>query len=324
MESKIRRLTEADLDEADKIFRLSFGTFLGLPDPMSFFGDADFIRTRFWADPSLALAAEVDGKLVGTNFIANWGSVGIFGPLSIHPDFWDKGIAKLLLNKTMDIFTQLKTRHIGIFTFSQSSKHIHLYQKYDFWPRFLTAVMSKPVRSEQAPNDTLRRISWKKYSEMQKEKPLEILGNCYSLTDSIYRGLDLKIEILSVANQKLGDTILLIDNKDNNKLVGIAICHCGPNTEAGSNTCYIKFGSALSSKDRSKFDNFNDLIDSCEQFAASQGLSKLTGGVNIGNLGAYRKMISKGFRTEFQGVIMTKNNDPGYHLEDVYAIDDWR
>ena len=113
---------------------------------MSFFGDTDYIGTRFWADPSLSLAAEVDGNLVGTNFIANWGSVGIFGPLTIHPDFWDKGIAKTLLDKTMDIFKQLKTKHIGIFTFSHSSKHIHLYQKYDFWPRFLTAVMSKPIR----------------------------------------------------------------------------------------------------------------------------------------------------------------------------------
>jgi N-acetylglutamate synthase-like GNAT family acetyltransferase len=322
----MRRLTEADLGEADKIFRLSFGTFLELPDPMSFFGDTDYIHTRFWADPSLSLAAEVDGNLVGTNFIANWGSVGIFGPLTVHPDFWDKGIAKLLLNKTMDIFEQLETKHIGIFTFSESSKHIHLYQKYDFWPRFLTAVMSKPVRSvrsEQATKDTLRRISWKKYSDMQKEKPQEALGNCYSLTDSIYSGLDLKIEILSVANQKLGDTILLIDNKDN-KLVGIAICHCGPKTEAGSNTCYIKFGSVISSEDRSESANFNELIDCCEQFAASQGLSKLIGGVNIGNLAAYKVMISKGFRTESQGVMMTKNNDPGYHLEDVYAVDDWR
>ena len=323
MKSEIRRLREADLGEADKIFRLSFGTFLGLPDPMSFFGDTDYIGTRFWADPSLSLAAEVDGNLVGTNFIANWGSVGIFGPLTIHPDFWDKGIAKLLLDKTMDIFKQLKTKHIGIFTFSHSSKHVHLYQKYDFWPRFLTAVMSKPIRSGQATKDTRRRLSWKKYSDMQKEKPLEALGNCYSLTDSIYSGLDLKIEILSVANQELGDTILLIDNKDN-KLVGIAVCHCGSKTEAGSNTCYIKFGSVISSEDRSESANFNELIDCCEQFAASQGLSKLIGGVNIGNLAAYREMISMGFRTEFQGVMMTKNNDPGYHLEEVYAIDDWR
>jgi hypothetical protein len=324
MEPKIRRLTEADLEEADKIFRLSFGTFLGLPDPMSFFGDTDYIHTRFWADPSLSLAAEVDGSLVGTNFIANWGSVGIFGPLTIRPDFWDKGIAKLLLKKTMDIFEQLGTKHIGIFTFSESSKHIHLYQKYDFWSRFITSIMSRPVRSEQATKDTHGRISWRKYSDMRKEKQQEVLGNCYSLTDSIYSGLDLKIEILSVANQKLGDTILLIDNKCNNKLVGIAICHCGSKTEAGSNTCYIKFGSVISGEDRSKSTNFNDLIDCCEQFAASQGLSKLVGGVNTGNIAAYRKMISKGFRTDSQGVMMTKNNDPGYHLEDIYAIDDWR
>ena len=224
----------------------------------------------------------------------------------------------------MDIFKELETKHIGIFTFSESSKHIHLYQKYDFWPRFLTAIMSKPVRREQATKDTHRRLSWKKYSDMQKEKSREALGNCYSLTDSIYSGLDLKTEILSVANQKLGDTILLTDNKDNNKLVGIAICHCGSKTEAGGDTCYIKFGSAVSSEDRSESVNFNELIDCCEQFAASQGLSKLIGGVNIGNRAAYREMISKGFRTESQGVMMTKNNDPGYHLEDVYAMDDWR
>jgi predicted N-acetyltransferase YhbS len=323
MESYIRSLKEADLGEADRIARLSFGTFLGLADPMSFFGDADYIRTRFRADPSLSLAAVEGRNFIGSNFIANWGSVGVFGPLTVHPDFWDNGIAKRLLDKTMEIFERLKTKHIGIFTFSNSPKHVHLYQKYDFWPRFLTSVMSKPVKSEYVMKDGQETLSWTKYSDMQKERPSEILNNCYSLTDSIYDGLDLKVEIQSVANQKLGDTILLTDNKSN-KLLGLAICHCGPNTEAGSNTCYVKFGSVTASEDRSKSANFDELIECCEIFAASQGLSKLAAGVNIGNLHAYRKMISKGFRTEFQGVMMTKYNDPGYHIEDVYAIDDWR
>lgn len=145
MEPVIRSLRESDLKEADRIFRLSFGTFLGLPDPMSFFADADYVGTRFRADPSLSLAAEVDGKVAGSNFIANWGSVGIFGPLTVHPDLWEKGIAKRLLDKTMEIFEKLKTKYVGIFTFSHSPKHAHLYQKYDLWSRFLTAVMSKPV-----------------------------------------------------------------------------------------------------------------------------------------------------------------------------------
>jgi predicted N-acetyltransferase YhbS len=266
MEPVIRSLRDADLKEADKIFRLSFGKFLGLPDPMSFFGDAHYIRTRFRADPSLSLAAEVDGDFVGSNFIANWSSVGVFAPLTVHPDFWDKGIAKRLLDKTMEIFERLKTKHIGIFTFSNSPKHVHLYQKYDFWPRFLTAVMSKPVKSEYAMKDGQEMIRWTKYSDMQKERPSEILDNCYSLTDSIYDGLDLKVEIQSVANQKLGDTILLTDNKSN-KLLGLAICHCGPKTEAGSNTCYVKFGCVTASGDRSESANFDELIEYCEHFA---------------------------------------------------------
>lgn len=323
METLIRPLREADLKEADTVFRLSFGRFLGLPDPMSFFGDANYIGTRFRADPLLSLAAEVDGKFVGSNFIANWGSVGIFGPLTVHPDLWAKGIAKRLLDKTMDIFKELKTEHIGIFTFSNSPKHIHLYQKYDFWPRFLTAVMSKPVNPANPTKQSQEIISWTKYSNINKERRSETLVNCYSLTDSIYRGLDLRIEILSVANQKLGDSILLVDNK-NNRLVGLAICHCGQATEAGSNTCYVKFGSVVGNEDRSASTNFDNLLEYCEHFAASQGLSKLVAGVNIGNLAAYRKMISKGFKTDYQGVMMTKNNDPGYHMEDVYAMDDWR
>src|SRR5437867_1076831 len=240
MECDIRSLKEAELGEADRVARLSFGTFLGLADPMSFFGDADYIRTRFRADPSLSLAAEEDGDFVGSNFIANWGSVGVFGPLTVHPDFWDNGIAKRLLDKTMEIFERLKTKHIGIFTFSNSPKHVHLYQKYDFWPRFLTAVMSKTIKSEYAMKDGQEMISWTKYSDMQKERPSEILNNCYSLTDSIYDGLDLKVEIQSVANQKLGDTILLTDNKSN-KLLGLAICHCEPHTIAEYDSLQFKY-----------------------------------------------------------------------------------
>ena len=95
----VRPLTENDIPTADRIFRLAFGAVIGLNDPSmaasnQFFGDADPIRTRFRADPPAALAAEANGELVGSNFIAHWGSVGFFGPLSVHPDLWNKGVAK--------------------------------------------------------------------------------------------------------------------------------------------------------------------------------------------------------------------------------------
>jgi hypothetical protein len=47
----IRPLLEADLGAADHVMRLAFGTFLKLPDPLQFMGDADFVRTRWRADP---------------------------------------------------------------------------------------------------------------------------------------------------------------------------------------------------------------------------------------------------------------------------------
>jgi predicted N-acetyltransferase YhbS len=75
----IRQLRESDIPAADRIFRLAFDTFLGLRDPLQFFGDADYIHTRLRANPSAAFAAETNDELVGSNFVANWGSVGVFG-----------------------------------------------------------------------------------------------------------------------------------------------------------------------------------------------------------------------------------------------------
>src|SRR5580704_8993634 len=123
-EITIRALREEDLPAADRIVRLAFGTFLGLPDPMKFMGDADYVRTRWKADSSSVFGAELGGELVGTNFATRWGSVGFFGPLTIRPDLWDRGIAQQLLRPTMDLFEKWRIRHAGLFTFANSAKHV--------------------------------------------------------------------------------------------------------------------------------------------------------------------------------------------------------
>src|SRR5579871_111411 len=126
----IRSLREEDFPAADRIIRLAFGTFLGLPDPMKFMGDADYVRTRWQVDPSAVFGAELSGELVGTSFVSRWGSFGFFGPLTIHPDLWDRGIAQKLLTPTMDLFDAWGVTHMGLFTFASSAKHINLYQKF--------------------------------------------------------------------------------------------------------------------------------------------------------------------------------------------------
>lgn len=333
----IRPLRESDTAAADHIFRLAFGTFLGLQDPLQFFGDADYIRTRLRADPSAAFAAEANGELVGSNFVANWGSVGVFGPLTVHPDLWNKGIARQLLEYTMEYFTKLGTRHIGLFTWAQSPKHIGLYQKFGFWPRFLTVIMTKQLEADATKADQTMKLDknqtslqWSRYSELvTAEDRSECLNSCRNLTNAIYEGLDLRLEINSVNTQRLGDTVLLWqdcgdhrDEERRRRLIGFAVCHCGAGTEAGSGTCYIKFGGVFSGANSAMY--FDRLIDACETFAKGQGIYRLVAGVNTGRHEAYRKMIKLGFRTEIQGVAMDRPNEPAYNTPEIYLIDDWR
>ena len=45
----IHPLQEAELDDADRIFRRAFGTFLGLPDPMAFMSGSQLVHARWRA-----------------------------------------------------------------------------------------------------------------------------------------------------------------------------------------------------------------------------------------------------------------------------------
>lgn len=309
----VRPLQEGDLPAADHVMRVAFGTFLGLPDPAAFMGDASYVRTRWLADPGAAFGAEVNGEIVGSNFATNWGSIGFFGPLTIRPDLWDQGIGKLLMEPIMKCFDKWRIKHAGLFTFPHSQKHVGLYQRFGFWPRFLTAVMSKQIEPRTSS------AGWSRFSDVPETDREGSIGVCRELTDAIYEGLDVKREIQAVANQKLGDTVLLWINS---RLAGLAVCHYGPGTEGGSGVCYIKFGAVRPGPAAEQA--FNQLLQACEELAAAQGLSRLMAGVNTSRHEAYRQMIARGFRTDMQGVTMHRPNESGYSRPGIYLIDDWR
>ncbi len=44
---EIRSMVEADLPTADRIMRVTFGTFLGVPEPATFMGDASYVANRW-------------------------------------------------------------------------------------------------------------------------------------------------------------------------------------------------------------------------------------------------------------------------------------
>lgn len=203
---RVRPLVEADLPEADRIVRLAFGTFLRVPDPSSFMGDANFAVTRWKGDPSAVFVAEHDGKLIGSNFATNWGSFGFFGPLTIHPDYWDRGAAQQLVPPVMNLFERWGCRHRGLFTFATSAKHIALYQKFGFWPRDLVATLGKQVGETSNPADNRDATLFSEASEPERES---LYAACREVADANFEGLDATREIRAVAEQRLGETVLV-------------------------------------------------------------------------------------------------------------------
>ena len=313
----IRPLVEPDLGEADRIIRLAFSTFLGLPvGDNARFSDTAMARTRWTADPSAVLAAEHEGKFIGSNFAANWGSFGFFGPLTVDPEYWNRGVSQQLLVPTMEIFRRWDMRHLGLYTFSNSPKHVALYQKFGFWPRDLVAIMAGGIGA--APN-TAPLDTWL-FSKSKLEDRAQLIGECREVTDAIFEGLDLEREIIAVATQNLGDTILL---REGSRLAGFAVCHSGAGTEAGTGVCYVKFAAVR--PDFRASQNFVRLLGAVQNFARSVGAHKIQTGVNLARREAFQEMFARGFRTELQGVAMeTGGARSGYNRAGVYILDDWR
>ena len=297
-----------DVDAADSVMRLAFGTFRGLPDPSTAFGDAETVRTRFRAAPDRAWTAEEAGEVVGSVFAARWGSFGFFGPLTVRPDLWDRGIAGRLLQPVLEAFERWGVRQAGLFTFPDSPKHLGLYQKHGFWPGPLTALTAKTTARDTV---AAQRI------EIAGGVDLDEIG---TLTDQVFPGLDLRDEIVAASEQRIGETVVL---RRDGVLEGMAVCHRGAGSEAGSDTCYVKFAAARPGDGAAA--RFERLLDACEAFAAGSGLGQIVAGVNTGRLDAYRRLLTRGYRVQRIGLSMLlRPEGPHFNTPSDYVVDDLR
>jgi len=309
----IRPMRAGDLDEADRVFRVAFGTFLGLPDPTQFAGDSDYVRSRFASWPEAAFVAERDGEVVGSILSVKRGSVAFFGPLTIRPDLWEGGIAKRLVAATVEVYDRWRLRHSGLFTFADSAKHVALYQKFGFWTVSLMAMVARAVEPPPAG------ASSASLGDLHGDERAQAIASCRAATEAIYPGLDASDEIGAMARLGLGDVALV---RAGGEVQGLAICHSGAGSEAGSGTSLVKFGVVRPGPSAAA--NFDRLLDACAALAARYGAGTLLVGVDLGCRAAYGRLLERGFRTQMQGVAMHRPDGPGYFARDAYVLDDWR
>ena len=310
---QVGALRADELGEADRILRLAFGTFLSLPNPMDFMGNRDFLTPRWRARNTKVLAARENGKLVGSNIATRWGSFAFFGPLTVLPEYWNRGVAQQLLAATMKIFERWGARHSALFTFPQSPRHVGLYQKFGYWPGSLTALVKRAPASpawalvENANVPVL-------LSSLGKKEQAQAIAACARLTNTLERGLDLGDELRAVMAQRIGEVILIEGRR---ALDAFAVCMHGAGSEGGEKTCYVKFAAARSGE------RFERLLDAIDALALAQG-SEVEAGVSLACKDAFQRMRARGYRAVTMGVAMQTPHADGFNRATTYVLNDWR
>lgn len=303
----IRFAREYELPELEHIVRLAFAAQLNLPSPDAF-GDRLLLTTRWRADPESIFVAELDGRLVGSTSVTTWGRFGWFGPLTVHPDFWNRRIAQALLEPTIRRFADHGTTAEALFTLPSSPKHVALYQRYGFWPRRLTTLLARAPEAVSAARFTC-------FSELDPAARAAALRGIGELAGRFFTGLDLAGEVAAVAAQQLGDTLILTG--DGGTLRAFAICHHGLGSEAGSKDCSVKFGAAADAA------SFRELLDAVIAYGARVGVARVVAAINTAREAAYHAALDRGFTIAMLGLAMVRGGEV-YDRADALVIEDHR
>jgi predicted N-acetyltransferase YhbS len=260
----VRQATAGDLPAADAVLRSAFDTFTSVD---GLFGDADYLHSRWRADPRRVLVAELAGEVVGSNIATSWGSVAWFGPLSVVPRLWNEGVAHPLLDATHELLARSGATELGLFTFPQSPKHLSLYARHGYWPGALVLVTERRVARRPSVALTL-------HGRLADREQRQVQSDVTALASAVHSGLDLAGEVRSTSQLDLGDTVLLHDAG----LSALAVCHLGAGTEAGSGRCRIK--SALVRPGSQAPQRLTELLDGVDALAVDRGVDTVITGVS--------------------------------------------
>lgn len=310
-EISIRPMVSDDVGEAWGIVQRAFANHLGM-NPENFWQERNSVVSRWHSYPSLSFVAVLDNRLVGCALAANWGSLGVLGPVASRPEIWNRGIAKGLVAAVLEQLDAAGTRQTVLVTFSDSPKHIALYQKFGFWPRYLTTIMTTTSPTVMVVPEAQR------FSRISAPERVSALNACRSLTTVLSNGLDLTREIAAYSEAGYGDTVILMERSE---AIGIGVCELGATSAAGAGVCLIRFGAVQSGPDAPR--RFERLLAACGQLAADSGMSRLVTSVNAENVDVYRLLQARGFRPERNFVAMHRPNAPVYAPAG-YIVADWR
>ena len=243
------------------------------------------------------MAEEGDGKIVGAAVAVMWGTVGVIGPVAVLTHYQNQDIGQQLLTACQEFFDENKATLQGLATYPYSPKHLIFYQKYGYKPKGLVVVTSKALDRKElgGPKPAARPgAALRRYSTLEETRKKQVMQKVRRITNHFWRGLDVSKEIEIVDGLTLGDTLLLAKGRE---VIGFAVCHLPPNSEAPQGSAYVKL-LAIDSAHR-KPEHLQALLAGVEELAAGAQLPRVVCPLHV--YGPYQTLLERAITLNHHG-----------------------
>ena len=163
MDVKLRPGRPEDADTCGRICYDAFGAIAAqhrfpsdFPSPQVGIG----VVATMLAHPQMySVVAEVDGRVVGSNFLDERSTIAGVGPVSVDPAVQDRGVGRALMN---DVLRRARDRHAPGVRLLQAAYHgrsLSLYTTLGFTVRDVLACMQGTPPNGRIPGHQVRRAT---------------------------------------------------------------------------------------------------------------------------------------------------------------------
>lgn len=163
----IRQATEADIDGCAQSMYVAFLTLDKRHHFPSYFTDLDHAkmaaRILITNDNSYGLVAESDGRIVGSAFMNEKRPIRAIGPVSVHPDFQNRGIGRRLTDLLLDRANDAPSMRLTQDAFNTGS--LALYTSLGFDTVESLALVQGKFKTQPPPDLEFRPIFKTDYDE---------------------------------------------------------------------------------------------------------------------------------------------------------------
>lgn len=293
----IRAMEYKDIDAIRKIDKLCFKD--------EFSRRTEGIEGYIESSNNSSIVYELDGKVVGFNFIHIWGSFGWFGPFGVDPKYQSQGIGKAMIKQTIKILKEdYKVSTIGLNTMPESQYNVGFYMSLGFTPHKLSLNLEKKLDYKEKfiidPDYEVEEI----YITDEAEY-INLNNDLKSLSVNILNNFDLTSELYMIKYKSFGTAFRL---KINRKVEGIFICHTKFIREFDSKYIQIKLAAINKNLDYKKA--IDSIINACTKYAEKVGYNRISIDCNTYNEEICNYLISQHeFRIQKTQVMMLMGGD---------------